>query len=136
VNLSAMSSPPVSSAGLGRNARAPVTVYNLAVGMLSRNVSTSQPLSNESVVTRPSSSDVGSLRTATANHIVTSALIQWLAGMQQNKVSSFAQGPASPVINSPVLEATSSTVMTKQKLMNVNVKVLNSRKLKDCLFTC
>jgi len=68
--------------GLGCNAGASVTVYNLAVGTSSHNVSTSQPLSNESVVTRPSSSDVGSLRTATANPIVTSVLIQWLAGMQ------------------------------------------------------
>ena len=134
---SASLSTPVSTVVSGRIT--PV-IYNVAVGTKSQvsalpNVVTSS--------TSPSPGN-GSLKTATVSPSVTSALIQWLAGMQhsqQNKASSpspglppgeTTPGPLRPVINPPVTEITAKEFVNQKKLMNVNVKVLNSEKLKDC----
>ena len=137
---SSRSVTPVSNVLSGRNA--PVTVYNVAVGTKSTAVSTSLPLANmESVLTsnKSTSSDVGSLerRMATVNPSVTGALIQWLAGMQQNKVPSPTPVSLRPVaLLNPQPGVTETTerieYATKKKVININVKVLNKGKLKDC----
>ena len=128
------SSAPVSTAALG--CIAPV-IYIVAIGTKS-NVFTSPNVVPVLTSSTSPSLDAGSS--------VTSALMQWLAGMQQNKASSSVRSSApeelvnlspsettlGPLRNSPVTEATVREPVSKKKLVNVNVRVLSSGKLKDC----
>ena len=77
------SSTPVSTAVSGHIT--PV-IYNVAVGMKSY-VSTSPNMVPVLTISTSPCPDAGSVRTATVGPSATSALIQWLAKMQQNKAS-------------------------------------------------
>jgi len=82
---SASSSTPGVSTAVSR--RITPVIYNVAIGTKS-NVSASPNVMTSSTSPSP---DIGSFKTATMSPSVTSALIQWLAGMQhcqQNKASS------------------------------------------------
>jgi len=88
-------------------------IYNVAVGTKS-NVSALPNVMTSSTSPCP---DIGFFKTVTVSPSVTSALIQWLAGMQhcqQNKVSSPSPGlppgettpGLQPALNPPVTETT------------------------------